>query len=293
MKIGLQIPAFNWPGGTARIGPALAEIAQAADSGGFASLWVMDHFFQIQMLGPATDPMLESNSTLSYLAGFTQRARLGALVTAAVYRPPAVLVKSVSTLDVLSGGRSYFGIGAGWNEREARGLGIYFPPLKERFERLEETLQIALQMWSGNQSAYHGKCYTLEEPINSPQPLSWPHPPILIGGSGEKKTLNLVAKYGDACNLMAHLSTEELRHKLDVLKRHCEEVGRPYEQIEKTVLGGVDLTPGKMSVQDVIAECQRLASLGIQQWIVNMPNTHEIWPLETFTKQIIPEVTGL
>jgi F420-dependent oxidoreductase-like protein len=250
----------------------------------------MDHFFQIQGLGPATDPMLESYTTLSYLAGFTQRARLGALVTAAIYRPPAVLVKMISTLDVVSGGRAYFGIGAGWNEQEARGLGLYFPSWSERFESLEETLQIALQMWSGDQSAYQGKHYTLAEPINSPQPLSQPHPPILIGGAGEKKTLRMVAKYGDACNLMAHLSPDELRHKLDVLKRHCDEVGRPYEEIEKTVLGGVDLAPGKMTAKDMIDQCKRLALLGIQQFIINMPNTHEIWPVETIAREVIPEV---
>src|SRR5512142_157633 len=201
MKIGLQVPNFTWPGGPQVIRGKLAEIARTADEAGFYSLWVMDHFFQIGRpnnpggLGPAEDEMLEGYSTLSYMAGFTQRVKLGTLVTGVVYRYPGILIKTVTTLDVLSGGRAYFGVGAAWNERESRALGVPFPPVKERFERLEETLQIALQMWSGKAEPLHGKHYQLEETLNSPQPISQPHPPILIGGGGEKKTLKLVAQY--------------------------------------------------------------------------------------------------
>src|SRR5512143_1590563 len=231
MRIGLQIPNFTYPSGPARLGATLADIVRAADEAGFYSLWVMDHFFQIgdrdrrSGLGPPEEEMLECYSTLGYFAGLTQRVKLGALVTGVVYRYPGILVKTVTTLDVLSGGRAYFGIGAAWNERESKGLGVPFPSLGERFKRLEEALQITRQMWSENNGPYQGKYYQLAETINSPQPLTKPHPPILIGGGGEKKTLRLVAQYADACNLFAQIGTDSLQHKLDILKRHCEAVG--------------------------------------------------------------------
>jgi len=299
MKIGLQIPNFTWPDGAPGIRHTLAEIAAAADDAGFASIWVMDHFFQIGSrdrsmgLGPAEDEMLESYTTLGYLAGLTKKARLGTMVTGVVYRHPGILVKTVTTLDVLSGGRAYLGIGAAWNEREAKGLGIPFPPIAERFERLEETLQIAKQMWSGDRGPYNGKYYQLVETINSPQALSRPHPPILIGGGGEKKTLRLVAQYADACNLFARAGIDVVRGKLDVLKKHCDTLGRDYAEIEKTVLDTVYLAPGQMSVADTIEHCRVLAGLGIQQAIFNMPNVHEITPLETFGREIIPAVMAL
>ncbi len=204
MRIGLQVPSFTWPDGSDGIGPKLAEIGRTADEAGFASLWVMDHFFQIGYVGPAEDPMLEGYSALSYLAGGTERAKLGTLVTGVIYRHPGILLKTATTLDVLSGGRAYLGIGAGWFEREALGLGAPFPSTKERFEQLEETLQIAHQMWSGEVAPYRGAHYQLEETLNSPQALSRPHPPIMVGGMGEKKTLRLVAQYADACNLFAY-----------------------------------------------------------------------------------------
>jgi F420-dependent oxidoreductase-like protein len=297
MKIGLQIPNFTFSGGPQKLGSDLAQIAGAADEAGFASIWVMDHFFQIGgrvprgFLGPAEDEMLEGYSTLSYLAGFTHRVRLGTMVTGVVYRYPGIMVKTITTLDVLSGGRAYLGIGAAWNERESRGLGVPFPPLKERFERLEETLQIANQMWSENNGAFNGKYYQLAETLCNPQPLSKPHPPILIGGGGEKKTLRLVAKYADACNLSAVLGDDVLRSKLDILKAHCEEVGRDYAAIEKTCLDTVHLAPGQATAHDVIEECRRLASLGIQHVIFNMPNVQDITPLEIFGREIIPAVT--
>ncbi len=299
MKIGLQIPNFTYPGGPARLAATLADIVRTADEAGFYSVWVMDHFFQIGTrdrqtgLGPPEEEMLESYSTLSYFAGLTQRVKLGALVTGVVYRLPGILVKTVTTLDVLSGGRAYFGLGAAWNETESRGLGVPFPRPRERLEREEETLQIALQMWSGNDGPYKGKYYHLERTLCSPLPLSKPHPPIMIGGGGEKRSLRLVAQYADACNLFARMGDETLRHKLDVLKRHCDEVGRDYSAIERTTLGTVWLAPDKMSPKDVITEIQHLADLGIQQCIFNMPNVHEVTPVETFGKHIIPEVAGL
>jgi F420-dependent oxidoreductase-like protein len=292
MKIGLQVPSFTWPGGEPAIGPKLVEIAKAADSAGFASLWVMDHFFQIPGVGKVEEPMLESYSTLSFIAGHTQHVRLGALVTGVIYRQPAILVKTVSTLDVLSGGRAYFGIGAAWNEVESRALGVPFPPIKERFERLEETLKIALQMWSGEAEPLSGKHYQLGQTLNRPQPLSKPHPPILIGGSGEKKTLKLVAQYGDACNLFARAGQEVLQHKLDVIKRYCDEVGRPYGEIEKTALDTIRLAPGEMTSVQLIEHCRMLSDLGFQHIIFNMPNVSEVRPLETIGREVIPEVAG-
>ncbi len=299
MKIGLQIPNFTYPAGPKELGSTLAEIARAADEAGFFSIWVMDHFFQIGgrdrsgLLGPAEDEMLESYSTLSYLAGITKKARLGTLVTGVVYRYPGILIKTVTTLDVLSAGRAYLGIGAAWNEREAHGLGVPFPPVKERFERLEETLQIAKQMWSENNGPYNGRYFQLAETLCNPQPLSKPHPPILIGGGGEKKTLRLVAQYADACNLFARMGAETIRSKLDILKSHCEKLGRDYAEIEKTALNTVNLGQDKMTAKEVIEECRTLASLGLQHIIYNMPNVHEITPLEIFGREIIPAVAGI
>lgn len=299
MKIGLQIPNFTFPGGSQELGKKLAEIAYTADDCSFSSLWVMDHFFQIGgrdrsgLLGPAEDEMLEGYSTLSYLAGITRNVKLGTLVTGVVYRHPGILIKTVTTLDVLSAGRAYLGIGAAWNEREARGLGVPFPSVKERFERLEETLQIAKQMWSENNGPYNGKHFKLAETLCSPQPLSTPHLPILIGGSGEKKTLRLVAQYADACNLFARMGIDIVRSKLEILKEHCENIRRDYAEIEKTTLSTVHLAQDKMSAKDVIEECRALAGIGIQHAIFNMYNVHEITPLEIFGREIIPAVGEL
>ena len=293
MKIGLQIPNFTWPGSPANLGSKLAEIARAADEAGFASLWVMDHFFQIRGVGPAENEMLESYTALSYLAAQTQKVKLGTLVTGVIYRHPAILVKQVSTLDVLSGGRAYLGIGAAWNEEESAGLGIPFPPVKERFERLEEALQIAKQMWAGDETPFEGKHYHLARPLNRPQPLTQPHPPILIGGMGEHKTLKLVAKYADACNLFARVGLDIVKSKLDVLRWHCEQVGRDYNQIEKTTLNSVNLAPGQTSAAEVIEQCREQAKLGIGQMIFNMPNVSDITPLEVFGKEIIPSVKDI
>ena len=293
MRIGLQVPSFSWPEGTPGIGPKLAEIGRRADEAGFASLWVMDHFFQIQGVGDVDEPMLEGYSALSFLAGVTERVKLGTLVTGVVYRYPGILVKTATTLDVLSGGRAYLGIGAGWNERESRGLGVPFPSTGERFERLEEALQIAQQMWSGDVGPYEGGHYHLEEPLNNPQALSEPHPPVMIGGMGEKRTLRLVAQYADACNLFIYGGSDVIRHKLDVLRGHCENVGRDYEQIERTALGTANLAEDAMTAGDVVDLCREMNEAGIEHLIFNMPNVHEIEPLETFGEKIIPAVADL
>jgi F420-dependent oxidoreductase-like protein len=227
------------------------------------------------------------------LAGITDRVKLGTLVTGVHYRNPGILIKTVTTLDVLSGGRAYFGIGAGWNERESRGLGVPFPPTAERFERLEEALQIAHQMWSSEVKPYSGKHYHLQEAMNNPPALSRPHPPIMVGGMGEKKTLRLVAQYADACNLFAYGGAGTIRHKLEVLRRHCEDVGRDYEEIERTALGSVNLGPEAMSPEEVIEMCGDLGEAGIEHLIINMPNVHEISPLETIGQKVIPAVAEL
>jgi F420-dependent oxidoreductase-like protein len=260
MKTGLQIPSFTWPGGAEQIAPTLARIGRAAEESGFSSFWVMDHFFQIEMIGKPDEPMLEGYSALNFVAAHTKSIQLGVLVTGVIYRYPGILVKTMTTLDMLSGGRTYFGVGAGWYEREAVALGVPFPPLKERFERLEETVQIALQMWSGKSSPYMGKHYRLAETLCSPLPIAKPHPPIMIDGVGEKRTLPLVAKYADACNLYAFEDVTVLRTKLDVLRRHCEAIGRRFEEIERTAIGVIDLRQGGMSVRGdrVLPESQRL-----------------------------------
>jgi F420-dependent oxidoreductase-like protein len=293
MKIGLQIPSFTWPGGAEGTSSTLARIGQAAEQAGFSSLWVMDHFFQIEMIGKPEEPMLEAYSTLNFLAAVTKQIRLGALVTGVIYRYPGILVKTVTTLDVLSGGRAYFGIGAGWYEREAIALGVPFPPLKERFERLAETVEIALQMWSGNVAPYSGKHYRLAETLHSPQPISKPHPPIMIGGTGEKRTLPLVAKYADACNLYAFESPDVVRAKLDVLRRHCEAIGRPFEEIERTAIGSIDVRKGGMSAREAIEYCRTVSAAGIQHFIVSMPGDHQLTPIELMGNEVIPAVAEL
>ena len=297
MKVGLQIIRFDWSNNMHNIRDRLTDIAKLADEAGFYSLWVMDHFFQMGgEFGPADAPMLEGYSTINYLAGITSRVRVGTLVTGNSYRYPGLLIKMVSTLDVLSGGRAYLGIGAGWYQREARGLGLPLPAVNERFARLEETLQIAKHMWSGQRTPYLGKYYQLQEPINCPQPLQQPHPPILIGGEGKRKTLRLVAQYGDACNLFAGGNASEyaegiesIRSKLAVLRQHCEIIGRPYDEIERTALVGAHLTQTPTANSDIVRLCQSLAELGVQHVIFNMPN-YELKLLETFIKEILPKV---
>ena len=284
MKIGLQIPDFTTPHGPARLGTDLATVARTADEAGFDFIAVMDHFFQIRAIGSAEREMLEAYTTLGYLAACTSRVKLLTLVTGTVYRHPGILAKTVTTLDVLSGGRAWLGIGAAWNEEESRGLGIPFPPVAERFERLEETLQICLQMWHGDEAPYHGKYYQLERPLNAPQSLSRPHPPIMIGGGGEKKTLRLVARYADACNVFA--GRDEAR-KLDVLRQHCEAVGRDYDTIYKTVYYAFNTSLG---AQRIIDDLGTLAGLGFDAAIGGVVNVWDVSPVEFIGSEIIPVV---
>src|SRR5262245_52868852 len=231
MQIGLIVPAFSWPGGPGSLGADLAAVARTADEAGFASIGVMDHLFQIDWLGPAEEPMLEAYTTLGFLAAHTTRPRLGTMVTAACFRHPGILAKTVTTLDVLSGGRAWLGIGAGGGEAESRSLGVPFPPLAARFEHLEDAVQVCLRMWSGDQTPLEGRHVRAERPLNSPQSLTRPHPPLLIGGMGERRTLRLVARYADACNLFP---TPDVPRKLEVLRAHCEVEGRDYDTIERT-----------------------------------------------------------
>jgi F420-dependent oxidoreductase-like protein len=289
VKLGIQIPDFTWAGNPEQLGATLATVARTADDAGFEHIMVMDHFFQIRSVGPAEHEMLEAYTTLGFLAAHTSRARLGTLVTGVIYRYPGVLGKIVTTLDVLSGGRAWLGIGAGWNEQESRGLGIPFPPLAERFEQLEEALQICLQMWAGDESPYHGKQFQLERPLNSPQALTKPHPPIMIGGGGEKKTLRLVAKYAQACNLFPNA---ELGHKLDVLREHCEREGRNYDEIEKTAIFRLDVGQKGEKAGELIDALGRLSEQGIQTVIGGVVNVSSITPLEVIGNEVIPAVAG-
>jgi F420-dependent oxidoreductase-like protein len=287
MKVGLQIPDFSTPRGPEGLARELAVVARTADEAGFEHIAVMDHFFQIAAVGPTEKEMLEGYTTLGYLAACTSRAVLVTLVTGTIYREPAILAKIVTTLDVLSNGRAWLGIGAAWNEEESRGLGIPFPPVAERFERLEETLQICLQMWRGDEKPYQGKYYHLERPLNSPQSLSRPHPPIMIGGGGEKKTLRLVAQYADACNLFAG---PDAARKLDVLRQHCEAVGRDYDTIYKTAYYWFDTSQG---AQRIVDELGALAELGFDAAMGAVADVWDVTPLDLIGAEVIPVVADL
>ncbi|HET6314255.1 MAG TPA: LLM class F420-dependent oxidoreductase [Chloroflexia bacterium] len=295
MKIGLQVNNFTWDGGEEQLGETFGAIGRRAEEAGFDSFWVMDHFFQIGGIGPAEWPMLEGYSALAFIAGQTSKMKLGTMVTGVTYRHPGILVKTVTTLDVLSRGRAYLGIGAAWFEREHLGLGVPYPPLKERFERLEETLQIAHQMWSGEVGAYNGTHYQLAETLNVPQVISKPHPPILIGGTGEQKTLRFVAKYGDACNLFVRMGEDVLKHKLEVLRGHCETEGRPYEEIEKTSLDTLLVTRDgqgdmAMSPQQAIDYFGNLAQLGFDHALISMRNVSHPDAFDVFRDEVVPAV---
>lgn len=294
MKIGLQIPSFKYPGGTAAIRSTLKDIVTTADAVGFSSIWVMDHYYQIKgLFGEAyTDPMLESYTTLGYFAALTEKASLGALVTGIIYRHPAVLLKMVNTLDVLSGGRAYLGIGAAWYEEEARGFGIPYPPTAERFELLEENLQFAKTLWSADEASFTSKHFAAPAITNNPRPLSQPHPRIMIGGMGPNKTLRLVAQYADACNMFEGAGLDKMQQALDTLKAHCDTLGRDYATIEKTSLGSVHLS-GKDSVADVLARLKTLSAMGFTHAIFNMPDVYQLTPLHTFAKEILPAAKEL
>jgi F420-dependent oxidoreductase-like protein len=266
MRISVSVTDFSWPTEAAPLASQLAYVARAADDAGLDTLWVADHLLQADPNSTPDAPMLEAYTTLGFLAAHTTRLKLGTMVTAATFRPPALLVKAVTTLDVLSGGRAWLGLGAGYAGDEARAMGLPLPPTAERFERLEETLQIAMQMWEGDTTPFHGAHYRLEEPLSSPPPLTRPHPRILIGGMGERRTLRLVARYGDACNLFdVPDGGETIRRKLDVLARHCEDVGRDPERIETTLSSR--LAPGETA--EAFAErCAGLGALGIDHVVL-------------------------
>lgn len=290
MKLGLHIPDFTWEGGPALLAERLREVTRLSEQAGFDRVSVMDHVWQIGHLGPPENEMLEAYTTLGYLAAHTERVKLLTVVTAVVYRDPGLLAKAVTTLDVLSGGRAMLGIGAAWNEDEARGLGLFFPSTSERFERLEEALQVCLQMWSDNDGAFEGRHYRLGRTLNSPQSLSRPHPPILIGGSGERKTLRLVARYADACNIF---DSPELEHKLEVLREHCQHEGRDYTEIEKTVQTRFDLGPDGENIDDIIEHLRHLAGLGVQVAHGTLIGTGSLRPLEMMAERVIPAVSEL
>jgi F420-dependent oxidoreductase-like protein len=288
MNLGLQISRFRWPGGLPHTAHTLREIARAADDAGYASIWLMDHFFQISSIAKVEEDMLEAYTTLGFLAACTQRARLGTLVTGVHHRHPGVLVKQVTTLDVLSEGRAWLGIGAGWYARESAGLGVPFPPLKERFERLEETLKIAHHMWRGDASPLYGRHFQLAEPINSPAPLSQPHPPILIGGGGERKTLRFVARYADACNIFARYSRPDLLRKLAKLQRYCLEEGRSYDAIQKTTL--TQWNVARKSPQAIIDQIGELAEIGFDTVIASLNGVETIKPIEVIARDVLPQI---
>lgn len=289
MKLGLHLADFTYPNGPRAMAADLTRIAEAAEDAGFARLSVMDHLWQIGVIGPPEMDMLEAYTALGYLAARTKRIELLAWVTAVVYREPGMLAKCVTTLDVLSGGRAWLGIGAAWNEEESRGLGLPFPPTAERFERLEEAVQIFRQMCSDDESAYDGKHYRLGRTLNSPQSLQRPHPPILIGGGGERKTLRLVAQYAQACNLF---NSPELEHKLDVLRQHCVDIGRDYADIEKTVMLPLDPGTDGENVDAILEELQRLAGLGVEHVHSRLTDVASIRPLEILGERVIPVAAG-
>ncbi len=290
MKLGLHIPDYTWPGGPRDLATNLAAIARGAEDAGFDRVSVMDHVWQIGHIGPPEHEMLEAYTTLGFLAANTTRVSLLTLVTGTVYRSPGLLAKIVSTLDVLSGGRAMLGIGAAWNEEESRGLGLLFPPTAERFERLEETIRICLQMWSGDDGPFEGAHYRLGRTLNVPQPLSRPHPPILIGGSGEKKTLRLVARYAQACNLFGG---PDLAHKLEVLRSHCEAEGRDYDEIEKTALYNFDLGERGERAGQVVEELGELAGTGIQVAHGRLLRPWDMRNFEILGSEVVPAVAGL
>jgi len=289
VKFGLQISSFTWPGGAAAIGPTLARVTRTADDVGFDSIWVMDHFFQIRGLGPPEAPMLEGMTALGFMAANSERARIGLMVGGIHYRHPGLWIKATTTLDILSEGRAWFGIGAAWNEEESTALGFPFPPLGERFEMLEETLQMAHAMWSGGTGsgqALAGKHVHASRLLNSPQSISRPRIPIMIGGGGERKTLRLVAQYGDACNVFG--DGPRIAHKYAVLREHCERLGRPYEEIERSTLQSVDLET--QSPDQVVARFGALAEAGAQHVIFSVRGVADVSRLERIGADVFPQL---
>jgi F420-dependent oxidoreductase-like protein len=285
MRLGLHYWNYSTPPDPTRMAATLAETARVAEQAGFSTFTVMDHYFQMEHAGSAAEPMLEAYTTLAYVAGQTERMTLGVLVTGVMYRHPGLLAKIVTTLDVLSGGRARLGIGASWYEREQRGLGVPVVPVAERFERLEETLQICLQMWSEDDGPFSGRHYQLAETLCVPAPISRPHPPVLVGGGGEKKTLLLAARYADACNVFGS-SPQDVAHKLDVLRSHCQDEGRDYDRIDKTVLA---VRPALADVDGFLAAAGEYAALGVTELEV-MPDRHPVEFATQIAERVLPRL---
>lgn len=297
MKAGLQISSFTWPGGTTAIAPTLARVVRDADTAGFDSIWVMDHFFQIRSVGQPEEPMLEGWTTLGFMAANTVRARIGLMVGGVHYRQPGLWAKAATTLDVLSGGRAWLGIGAAWNEDESNGLGFPFPPLAERFEMLEETLRVVHEMWRGergSEAAFEGRHVRATRLLNSPQAISRPHPPVMIGGGGERKTLRLVAQYADACNIFG--TPEMIHHKFEVLREHCAAVGRDPDEIERSTLQvvrlAVDGGEGE-GPQQVIDRFGELADAGAQHVIFGVRDVWDPRVIEILGRDVLPALRAL
>ena len=289
MKLALHYANFSYPGGAEAMAANLAATARAADEGGFSTMTLMDHYFQIDSVGQPEDPMLEGYTALGFLAGQTRNLSLGLLVTGVTYRHPGLLAKVVTTLDVLSGGRAMLGIGAAWYDREHHALGVPYPPVAERFERLEETLRIVRQMWSDDDGPFEGKHYQLAETLCSPLPIQQPSPPILIGGMGERKTLRFVAKYADACNLFA-FDPAQVAQKLDVLRRHCETEGTDYDRIQKTVIGGADVLG---DVDGFLRSMEGYAAMGIDQVWTGPTGPDPAASVTQLAEQVLPRLREL
>jgi F420-dependent oxidoreductase-like protein len=289
VRIGIHYANFTHPDWDTRLAHRLTETARVADQGGASLFTVMDHWFQMENLGGPSEPMLEGYTTLGYLAGQTENVRLSLLVTGTTYRHPGLLAKIVTTLDVLSRGRAMLGIGAAWYDREHAGLGVPFPSTAERFERLEETLQVVGQMWSEDDGAYEGKHYRLAETVNVPPPVQRPHPPILIGGSGERKTLRMVAQYADACNLFGE-SPDVVRHKLEVLRRHCDDLGRDYDSIEKTMIAMGDPVA---DTDAFLASMGEYAALGISLITLMPPTDDPVGWTATVCEDVAPRLAEI
>jgi len=297
VKTGLQLPSFTWPGGPDAIGPTLARVVRDADAAGFDSIWVMDHFFQIRGVGRPEEPMLEGWTTLGFMAANTARARLGLMVGGVHYRAPGLWAKAATTLDVLSGGRAWLGIGAAWNEEESNGLGFPFPPLAERFEMLEDTLRLVHEMWRGergSEAALEGRHVRAARLLNSPQSISRPHPPVMIGGGGERKTLRLVAEYADACNVFG--GPEAIHHKYEVLREHCAAIGRDPDEIERSTLQvirlALDGVPGESPAQ-VVDRFGELADAGAQHVIFSVRDVWDPRVIEILERDLLPGLRSL
>ena len=288
MNLDIHVPRFTWPGGAGAIGPTFGDLARTAEAIGVRTLSVMDHWFQMEMMWPAQEPMLEGYTTLSFAAAKTERLRFRLLVGGVTYRHPGLLAKTVTTLDVLSGGRAELGLGAAWYEREHRGLGVPFPPLRERYERLEETIQICFQMWSDDDGPYKGAHYQLAETLCSPPPVSVPRPRLLIGGGGERKTLRLVAVYADACNFIGDAAT--VAHKVDVLRGHCDDVGRDPGTIEVTAL---IMVPDDADSNTILREAEALRAAGVDTIVVRSTGSEPSRWLETTWGPIVPHLAAM